>query len=393
MRVLSLVRLVIISAFAALAMAPVSWAQRLGSELYVVENISSDAEALTSSDANVVALRNASLIGLREVFSRIVPAEHRGRIRVPSEDQLRLMIAGSTLRESRGGISSYSLVADFEYDKASVHAYLQEQGVPFVDREPQALLVVPHLTNLEGQSVLFDASNDWYAAWQDASRTNAVQWQVVEQGDLPEGATSDLTSEFRAVEAVLASKSLAGGYIVRMSQLDVGHPEVPGVSVQALKVGQALGPARVDLSYQPEEDTANVRALYARAISELTRQVTESWVSQSPAIEPRVNTINIVALGIDPDTWFNLSNQLVAEPLILDARYIGPRTGALDVSMQFTGGLLDLQELLTARGYLFEAYSLESRPDVIGFLLQPNRLVLPNGVRILDLSQIRLNYN
>ena len=92
------------------------------------------------------------------------------------------------------------------------------------------------------------------------------------------------------------------------------------------------------------------------------------------------------------DEWFVLAPELEDDPLVSGSEFVQTRQGILDVTVQFYGELRDLQHVFLSRGFKFDAYSLVDQPNVVGFLLRPEAMEMPQGVSLLDLDTIRLSY-
>ncbi len=72
---------------------------------------------------------------------------------------------------------------------------------------------------------------------------------------------------------------------------------------------------------------------------------------------------------------------------------VGQREGALDISVTFSGGLSQLQQVFGSVNYRLMAYTTQQVPQdavQVFFFAQPNFQTLPQNVRILPMSDIQL---
>ena len=136
-----------------------------------------------------------------------------------------------------------------------------------------------------------------------------------------------------------------------------------------------------------------LESLLSRAAEDPQQQTSAAYCDSSKQQVMPVFSINVVVIGTDVPTWLPLQDMVRANEEIKALTLVGEREGALDISITFSGGLPQLQQLFGAVNFRLMAYTTQQvRQDAIQvfFFAQPNFQPLPQNVRILPMSDIQL---
>ena len=97
---------------------------------------------------------------------------------------------------------------------------------------------------------------------------------------------------------------------------------------------------------------------------------------------------------MDYNGWLQAEALLSARQEIRGLTFMGQREGAFDVSVEFVGGLLDLQQVFRSVRLRLEAYTAQAVVQdamQVYFFAQPDVQPPPTNVRILPLNDIQLS--
>lgn len=162
--------------------------------------------------------------------------------------------------------------------------------------------------------------------------------------------------------------------------------------VDAVRVGVGFGPERMEVALVADEEE-NLESLLRRAAEDIQTQTSAAYCENIKGEVQPVFTINVVIIGTDVPSWLQIEELLRSQDRIQAVSMVGQRQGAIDVSLGFVGGLLELQQVFGAVNYRLLAYTTQqvttdSMP--IFFFAQPDFQPLPNNIRILQMSEIQL---
>lgn len=359
---------------------------------YFVDNIETKAVAGTGVEAQDIAFRNAQLAGLREVSGRMVCADSQGLLRIPSDTDLAAMVQSTELTDQKIIGNSYSGLLNIAFDPAKVRAYFAAQQAPFAADPAPRMLVLPILRIDDGPALLFE-DNPWMPIWSDGPDRTLLQTFDIPQGDEEDRATFDAELPSRsAAEFLIAKYGFTSGLVAAAQVLSSPEGAPAEITIQSVRIGEGFGSAQIDVSLLAEEEETLDALLYrgARAVQE---QASAAFCEGNKTAVEAVFAINVVVIGTDISGWVQIEELLRAHTSIKTLSIIGQREGALDVSVEFVGSLLDLQQVFRSVRFRFEAYTtqqVQSDAIQVFFFAQPDFQPLPQNVRILPLADIKL---
>ena len=377
--------------FAATVASPMTSAQTLWPG-YFVDNIQTKAVAGTGAEAQNIAFRNARLAGLRQVSERMVCVDGRDVLHVPSDTALQEMVQTLELTDQKIIGNSYSGLLNIAFDPAQVKTYLANQQAAFADGPAPTQLAIPILRIDGGPAMAFE-DNPWNALWAMGPNRSFLQSYDVADGDEEDRATFDPELPSSAATQFLLEKYGFTGALVVSAEVTTGPEGQPmDLFVEAIRVGEGYGPSRLEVAMVADADET-LESLLSRAAEDLQQQTSAAYCDSSKQQVMPVFSINVVVIGTDVPTWLPLQDMVRANEEIKALTLVGEREGALDISITFSGGLPQLQQLFGAVNFRLMAYTTQQvRQDAIQvfFFAQPNFQPLPQNVRILPMSDIQL---
>ena len=373
---------------------------------YTVRNVVSTANADTASAANAIAEQRAIVAAFRELVTRIVPQDRRHEVLVPTDTQLASLLLHSSTTYARQGLRSSEMTLDIEFKGAEVHNYLNSLQVPFSTAEQQRLSLLPMAPPVGDDLRAVFGPADGEQHMKRLVAVPAVEWIVSRPF---EAATlTTLRGDIDTLQAleIAFSQGALGGYVLKFESMPYNGTGNETIRFQAERFGDAIGPEQfiyesaqatnaslpADVDQNPNSSDSWLLAAYEQMITALNDEISNDWTLSTAELHGPTNAIGVVVLGMTSDEWFLLAPDLEDDPFVGGSEFVQTRQGILDVTVQFYGELRDLQQVFLSRGFQFDAYSLVDQPNVVGFLLRPEAMDIPQGVSLLDLDTIRLSY-
>ena len=196
-----------------------------------------------------------------------------------------------------------------------------------------------------------------------------------------------------AATQVLLDKYGFMGALVVSAELTTGPEGQPmDLFVEAIRVGEGYGPNRVEVAMVADAEET-LESLLSRAAEQVQLETSAAYCDSSKQQVMPVFSINVVVIGTDVPTWLQVQDMLRAREEINVLSLVGQREGALDISVTFSGGLSQLQQVFGSVNYRLMAYTTQQVPQdavQVFFFAQPNFQTLPQNVRILPMSDIQL---
>lgn len=276
----------------ALALAPAGAA---ADDAYVIGGIHVDETADTAEDARELAHRAGERIAFDRLLRRMLLESDV--LRVPPEVRTDPLpyVTGFSVHGERIGPSTYRARMEVRFDPEAVRELLGGLGIPFEERRPPPMLVVP-VYGQGGGLALWD-NNPWLAAW--VRRTAGADLGALR---LPHGEAEDV--------AALNAEAAVAGDEERIARLGdrygIDHVAVavarsaPGrragivdVETRLLRRGRASGaPFAFRLTAAPDETFAD---FLDRAVSASARVVGDLWIAEAQARQVPDGTFNVRA--------------------------------------------------------------------------------------------------
>lgn len=312
--------------------------------VYTVKGIPVDETAPTVIEAQRRALAAARLEGARRFMRKITLADDRaaaGGLYIDQATAESLAAAVDVEEETRGG-GRYVGVMSVVFNPREVRAFLDAEGVPYLDRQAPLALLVP----VGGG----EAALDWQDAWPGADPGALAHY--VRSGELFLGANArwdELAAEMNAVGA-------KRGIIAQLYGTEGAYRV--GLSLVMPEGQRALG-------------TTNSVATLEEAVEAATAYLGEIWKREAIVRSDVKSLAQASILYTSVAEWNTLRGALIRSPLVSDFQTIAmARDGAL-VRFAFAGeDVARLQAELRQRGVALD-------PDPAGWVLTSAVAALP----------------
>ena len=119
-----------------------------------------DAEASDAVRAKAKALADGQQAALRALFKRIVPVTAYPRLKRLAGTKAADLADGYAVRSERNSSTRYIATLDFSFQPQAVRDLLRREGVPYVDEQAPAVVLVPILREAGGLK-----GGQWSEAW------------------------------------------------------------------------------------------------------------------------------------------------------------------------------------------------------------------------------------
>lgn len=127
---------------------------------FIVGNYPVDAEAADAVRAKAKALADGQQAALRALLKRIVPVTAYPRLKRLAGAKAADLADGYAVRSERNSSTRYIASLDFSFQPQAVRDLLRREGVPYVDEQAPAVVLVPVLREGAGLK-----GGQWSEAW------------------------------------------------------------------------------------------------------------------------------------------------------------------------------------------------------------------------------------
>jgi len=323
-----MIRTLLSLVFAALALASAAHADTRA--VYTIRDISVDESASSVIEAQRAALASARQIGARRLIEKITLARARteaGGVQITPSLASRLVAAVDVQEETRGG-GRYIGVLSVILNPREVRAYLDERGIPYVDRQAPLAMVAPVGNDADDLA--------WASAWPERAETPLAPYVTATSGfyyadsDWPE--LEPELSTLGAQRAVIAK--LAGtqqNYAVRLILVTASGRTDLGTTrrVATLEDAIAAASSRLDLRWKRNS-----------VVRSSVRSVVEASVLYTSIAE-----------------WNTLRRALALSPLVSEFRTLALANDGALVKFAFAGDRARLERDLRQRGVALDGDS------------------------------------
>lgn len=146
----------------------------MASNVFVIQNIETEATAKSAVAAREIAFHKALDQSFRLLARRIISKEEFDALTMPDIDTISNMVMDFEITKEKSSTTSYRATYTVRYNKKDVQNFLGQQNVNYADLEEQNLLILPFLQN-NNTTTLWDERNVFLTAWQQESNSrNAV---------------------------------------------------------------------------------------------------------------------------------------------------------------------------------------------------------------------------
>jgi hypothetical protein len=245
-----------------MATASATSANAADGKIFVVGNYPVEARAADAVAAKDQAIADGQQAAFRSLLKRIVPVTSYARLKNIKRTPAGPMIEGFSVRSERNSSTQYIASYDFSFQPEAVQRLLDQQGIPYLDKQAPRIVVIP-MYRAGGQqpNVVAEASDAWMYAWRGLDLTNSLT-----PVSLVEAKRQTHPDTIKAVLAgdQSAQRTLGTEYQTTLVVLAALEPSADGKKATVTLAGQdAVGPIHLVRSYKLDGDLAYTAELAA----------------------------------------------------------------------------------------------------------------------------------
>ncbi len=364
------VRLTVLTIVAALGAAGPVAAKPAVDRAYTIANYPVEARAANAVAAKDAAIADGQKAAFRSLLKRIVPVtSYRDIERVAATDPATL-IDGVAVRSERNSATEYIANLDISFQAAEVRDLLTRQGIPFVDTQAPATIIVPLTRDAKaaaGPAGEFRAaSGAWGTIWPTLDLANSVSPLKVETLK-PELGPDTLRGLYDEATRNASVMTLAAAYGTDQVVLAIAEVDTEGRKVNVLLAGQdAAGPFALQRAYRLNDGdlayTLELAAVVSQGVLEGRWKAVNSGgsVAAAPAFgaagggfapaSPAGDEVAFDAQFAGQNEWNAMRRVLLEAPGIDDIRIGTVSAGSASVSVKYPGGGPALAQALAGYG-------------------------------------------
>ncbi len=365
-------RIAVLTALAAVsaAAATSAWAKPGADRAYTIANYPVEARAANAVAAKDVAIADGQKAAFRSLLKRIVPVtSYRDMERLASVDPATL-IDGVAVRSERNSATEYIANLDFSFQANEVRDLLTRQGVPFVDTQAPATIIVPLTRDAKaaaGPAGEFRAaSGTWGTVWPTLDLQNSVA-PLKAEALKPEIGPDTLRGLYDQASLSASVMTLAAAYGTDQIIVAVAEVDTEGGKVNVLLAGQdSAGPFALQRAYLLSDGdlafTLELAAVVSQGIVEGRWKAVSSGVaSAAAATQPyganpygapvgAGDEVSFDAQFTGTAEWNAMRRVLLEAPGIDDIRIGSISADRASVSVKYPGGGPALAQALAGYG-------------------------------------------
>ncbi len=359
-------------------------------KVFVIGNYPVEARAADAVTAKEQAIAEGQQAAFRSLLKRLVPVTSYNRLKQIRATPAGPMIEGFSVRSERNSATQYIASYDFSFQPAAVQQLLDQQGIPYVDKQAPRITLVPvYVAERQPQNVVAEASDTWMYAWRGLDLANTLTPVTLADSKRalkPDTVKAALSGDSNALGA------LSNEFKTSLVVLAALEPSADGKKATVTLIGQdAVGPITLARSYRLDGDlaytselaavvglgvlegrwkAANAPVGMARAPSsnDFTHapgtgygEGPSSYGARGGAAAPG-SQIRFAVSFRGMDEWQSISQRLASTPGVDNLEVEGLSARGARIALSFPGGPDELARALGSQGL-----SLRNGPD--GLLL------------------------
>ncbi|MGZ8410693.1 MAG: DUF2066 domain-containing protein [Hyphomicrobium sp.] len=362
-------RIAVLTALAAVsaATATAAWAKPGADRAYTIANYPVEARAANAVAAKDTAIADGQKAAFRSLLKRIVPVTaYRDMERLASVDPATL-IDGVAVRSERNSATEYIANLDFSFQANEVRDLLNRQGVPFVDTQAPATIIVPLTRDAKaaaGPAGEFRAaSGTWGTVWPTLDLQNSVA-PLKAEALKPEIGPDALRGLYEEASLSASVMTLAAAYGTDQIIVAVAEVDTEGGKVNVLLAGQdSAGPFALKRAYRLSDGDLAYTLELAAVVSQGVVEGRWKAVSSGGAIPAAAASANPYGAAIGggdevsfdaqfggTGEWNAMRRVLLEAPGIDDIRIGSISSDRASVSVKYPGGGPALAQALATYG-------------------------------------------
>ncbi len=147
--------------------------------LFVVSNFEVWAEAKNAVAAKKAAIEDGKVVALSQLLKRLTLYSSYKSLPEPTSEEISRMVTSLSVQNERNSSTEYLANMGFKFSSDAVKKLLQQNGIPYWDRQGEELTVVPIvdgslLESLPGQKKSIMSTKEWASSWETLDLQHAL---------------------------------------------------------------------------------------------------------------------------------------------------------------------------------------------------------------------------
>lgn len=312
-----------------------------------------EAKAANAVTAKKAAIAEGQRAALRSLFKRLVPVTSYSRLRQAPAINAAEYVSGIAVRGEQNSSTEYYASLDFRFSPEAVRNYLNEHGVPYVDRQAPPLTLVPVATSVDGVPVRAP-TRDWLQVWRSLDLANSVA-PVTVAAPRPSLQLETLHA-LADGDAAKGLRVVAGEYgvqriVVAQAAIDSGEQKIR-VRVSGR---DGVGAINWETGYRIfDGDTAyamELAAVVTLGVLEGRWKAVNGQSSRMAAFPMPAAALRLDILFSGADEWYRTQSEISALPGVAEFRVEALAGRSASVSLKYPGGGSDFARAVARKGY------------------------------------------
>lgn len=351
--------------------------------VFTIGNYPVEAKAANAVAAKDRAIADGQQAAFRSLLRRIVPVSAYGRIPAMKAVKAADLIEGFAVRSERNSSTEYIASYDFIFQGEAVRRILDQEGIPFFDRQaPQVVLVPVYRAPRDaGTPEIFTetrGSDAWLYAWKSLDLANSLA-PVNLQALKPQVHADTVKALLEGDQAAI--RTAGREYQTEALLVATMEPDLAQKKVRVTIAGRdAVAPFVLVRTYRLDGPdlayTAELAAVQLHGILEgRWKAINVRTAGSAPQSRGGAEPGPISRPGPGPDLtsggadtpvkiavefrsmteWQDISRQLAATPNVADLDVEGLSARGARISLRYPGGAQSLAQTLALQGLVLRA--------------------------------------
>lgn len=332
--------------------------------VFTIGNYPVEARAADAVTAKEKAIAEGQQAAFRSLLKRLVPVTAYSRLSELRDTQVGNLIAGFSVRSERNSTTEYIASYDFSFQADAVRNVLEAEGIPFLDRQAEALTLVPVYRAPTAAGAPTEAFSDargsdtWLYAWKALDLANAltpITLQPLKKETPREAVQAVLDGDMGAL------RTLGTGLVV----VALLEPETDGSRIRVTLAGRdAAGAFRLARTYRVNGDlayTSEAATVVSLGIIEGRWKAVTARPERArgrPSAPPAAAAAGGLRIAVEFNSmtqWQVISRQLAQTPDVSDLEVEGLSARGARVSLRYPGGPEQLAAAVAGYGLTLRA--------------------------------------
>ena len=320
--------------------------------VYTVGNYPVDSQAKNAVAAKRKALADGQEAAFHSLLKRVVPVTDYARLKRLAALRSSDFFEGVSVRSERNSSTRYIASLDFSFRAESVRAVLAQEGIPFVEEQAHAVIVVPMVRNAQGAVETGAAARAWERTWRSLDLEHTLTPMDVQK--LKPSIDPDTLKKL--IDGTGGERILAGEYGQPYVLVAIAEPDATTKRLNVSLTGiDAVGPINLKRSYKIFDDDTS----YAMELAAVVGQgvIEGRWKAVKTGTSDDVfgEQVALEARYVSFAQWRDMRERLLELQGVNDVRVETESAQGAGLKLRFPGGGPALATALRSRGLLLEA--------------------------------------